>query len=98
MTPSEKANRQYWADKRSGRSGPATKVSVTHFVAEANKRLHEESSHQAGTRFIVIRRSTDDVEGSPTWEGPETMRSLVQRIVQELTGRYEVSVPFRIDR
>ena len=37
-------------------------------------------------------------DAEPSWEGPETMRPLIQRILKDMTTRFEPPVPFRIDR
>lgn len=104
MSPSEMANRQYWVGRRTDQPKAAIKISVAEFVAEANTRLQASVDFRPGTRFIASPHATHGiegshgVEGSPTWEGPDAMRSLIHRIVQEMTARYEIPVPFRIDK
>ena len=97
MTPSDQANRQFWAARRANAPRPPDKLSVADFVAEANKLLSADKAWDGFTRFIIFG---SPVGGSPaaTWEGPETMRPLVQRVYQELARRFELPVPFRIDR
>ena len=98
MTPSEKANRQYWATRRDQQPKPVIKLAVGDFVAEANRRLAAAKGCVPGTRFLVSPPSAQAPHGSPGWEGPASMRSLIHRIVQDLTTRYEVEVPFRMER
>ena len=97
MTPSDKANRQFWAARREERPKPPVPLSVDDFVDEANKRLCADRAWVPGTRFVVAAPRAPGV-GEPSWEGPEAMRPLIQRIVQDMTTRYESPVPFRIDR
>ena len=97
MTPSDKANRQFWAARRANAPRAPLKISIGDFIAEANRQLCADTAYVAGTRFIV-----EDAPGggasTPTWEGPESMRPVIQRIVQRLVTRFELPVPFRIDR
>ena len=98
MTPSDKANREFWASRRAGQLKAAEKLSVPDFVTEANRQL---GKHKAlpNTRFVVVERRSAGSEVSwPSWEGPDAMRPIVQRIVQELTTKFRLPVPFQIDR
>ena len=97
MTPSDKANRQFWAARREERPKPPVPLSVDDYIEEANRRLFADRAWVPGTRFIAIRPEPEGVE-EPSWEGPASMRPLIQRIVQSMTTRYELPVPFRIDR
>ena len=97
MTPSDKANRQFWANRREERPKPPVRLSVSEFVSEANRRLCADRAWAPGTRFVVCPTSSG-ADGEPSWEGPETMRPLIQRIVKDMTTRFELPVPFRIDR
>ena len=97
MTPSDKANRQFWASRREERPKPPVRLSVGDFVSEANRQLCADRAWVPGTRFIVAA-ATGGGEGEPSWEGPESMRPLIQRIVKDMTTRFELPVPFRIDR
>jgi hypothetical protein len=97
MTPSDKANRQFWANRREERPKPPVRLSVGDFVSEANRRLRADRAWIPGTRFVVC--TTDgNTDGEPSWEGPEEMRPLIQRIVKDMTTRFELPVPFRIER
>jgi|KBSMisStaDraftv2_1062788.scaffolds.fasta_scaffold1465972_2 hypothetical protein len=98
MTPSDKANRQFWVSRRQDAPKPPAKLSVTDFVTKANRQLCADKSYVAGTRFIVIPAPGSGDQELPSWEGPETMRPLIQRIFQDMTARFELPVPFRIDR
>ena len=97
MTPSDRANRQFWAARRASAPRAPLKLSVADFIAEANDQLCADKSYVAGTRFIA-EDSPDGRAPIPTWEGPEAMRPVIQRIFQKLVTRYELPVPFRIDR
>ncbi len=72
-------------------------ISVPEFVAELNRRLRADACYREGTRFIVA--SADDTwPGGSTWEGPESMKPLVYRIVQGAVAEFEVELPFFSDR
>jgi len=96
MTPSDKANRQFWTLRRHERPSPPIRLSVSEFVMEANRRLCADKANIEGTRFIVIQRA--GCQDLPSWEGPEAMRPLIQRIFQNMTTRFQLPVAFRIDR
>ena len=97
MTPSDRANRQFWAARRANAPRAPLKLSVADFIAEANKQLCADKSYVSGTRFVVAEAAGGGPP-IPTWEGPETMRPVIQRIFQKLVTRFELPVPFRIDR
>ena len=67
------------------------------FVAELNRRLHEDSAWREGTRFVVAIGDDGAVVGT-TWEGPDTMKPVVARIVKSVIGEYEAGQPFLFDR
>lgn len=72
-------------------------VSTAEFVAELNRRLRADACYREGTRFIVA--SSDDARpGCSTWEGPESMKPVVVRIVQQAVGEYDLELPFFADR
>ncbi|MEO6362474.1 MAG: hypothetical protein ABIO71_04535 [Caldimonas sp.] len=75
----------------------AVPVSVQEFVDEANRRLRADACFREGTRFVVAP-AEDDPPGGSTWEGPEAMKPVVFRIVQELSSEFAVELPFRSDR
>ena len=62
MTPSDKANRQFWVSRRQDAPKPPGKLSVTDFVTEANRQLCADKAYVAGTRFIVIPAPAAAVE------------------------------------
>jgi hypothetical protein len=95
MSPSEKANREFWVGRRAEQPKAVVKLSAAEFVSEANRRLHASKSYRPGTRFIVP--GAIERVASPTWEGPPDMRPLIQRIVQDMTSKFDMDVPFRID-
>ena len=67
------------------------------FVDELNRRLHEDSAWREDTRFVVAIGDDGRVVGT-TWEGPETMKPVVARIVKSVIGEYEAGQPFLFDR
>ena len=62
------------------------------YVEELNRRLQADSAWSEDTRFILGPR------GEPTWDGPETMKPVVARIVKSMVGEYETEQPFLFDR
>ena len=66
------------------------------FVDELNRRLRADPAWRDDTRFVVAREggSTD----APTWEGPESMKPVVARIVKSVIGEFEADQPFLFDR
>jgi len=55
MTPSDKANRQFWASRRQESPTPPIKLSVSEFVIEANRQLCTAKADIEGTRFVVVQ-------------------------------------------
>lgn len=98
MTPSDKANRQFWAERRASSPRPPRKLSVPDFVDEANRQLRADPAYVAGARFVAADPPAGNGPQIATWDGPERMRPLIQRIYRELATRFELPVPFRIDR
>jgi len=96
MSPSDQANRQYWVSRREEAPQPPTRISVADFVLEANRQLAVDKAFLPGTRFVVMARPGAGEQ--PSWEGPDSMRPLIQRIFQAMTSRFALDVPFRIDR
>lgn len=73
-------------------------VSAEDYVAELNRRLEADRSYRPGTRFVVASPGVDAQRAGPTWEGPDAMKPVVQRIVQSMVGEYLVEPPFFSDR
>ena len=67
------------------------------FVAELNRRLHEDSAWREGTRFVVAVGADGAVIGT-TWDGPEAMKPVIARIVKSVIGEFEAERPFLFDR
>jgi hypothetical protein len=67
------------------------------FVAELNRRLLADPCRHEGTRFIVAADPDGGVAGS-TWEGPESMKPVIARIVKSTLGEFAVEQPFLFDR
>jgi hypothetical protein len=72
-------------------------VDAVAFVAELNRRLRADPAWREGTRFIVAADAEGSAAGS-TWEGPESMKPVVARIVQSTIGEFAIEQPFLIDR
>jgi hypothetical protein len=90
------ASGEHW--KRLLRAPPkAVPISVDEFVDELNRRLFADSCYQEDTRFVVMA-SDDGRPGGTTWEGPESMKPVVSRIVKTAVVEYDVGVPFYADR
>lgn len=69
------------------------------FVDELNRRLRADPSWREDTRFVVA--GGDGSAGNadaPTWEGPESMKPVVARIVKSVIGEFEAERPFLFDR
>ena len=66
------------------------------FVDELNRRLRADPAWRDDTRFVVARG--DGEADAPTWEGPESMKPVVARIVKSVIGEFEAERPFLFDR
>ena len=64
------------------------------FVDELNRRLRADPAWREDTRFVVA----SDEGHTPTWEGPESMKPVVARIVKSVVGEFEAERPFLFDR
>lgn len=79
--------------------GPAkaVPVSIDEFVDELNRRLFADSCYQDDTRFVVVAGENGQPGGS-SWEGPESMKPVVSRIVKSAVTEFDVGLPFFADR
>jgi len=66
------------------------------FVDELNRRLRANPGWRDDTRFVVA--AGDGSGAAPTWEGPESMKPVVARIVKSVIGEFEAERPFLFDR
>ena len=66
------------------------------FVDELNRRLRADPGWRDDTRFVVA--GGDGSSDAPTWEGPESMKPVIARIVKSVIGEYETDQPFDFDR
>jgi hypothetical protein len=90
------ASGEHW--KRLLRAPPqAVPVSVAAFVDEMNRRLCADPCYRDDTRFVVAVAEDGHPDGS-TWEGPESMKPVVSRIVKGAIGEFDVGLPFFADR
>lgn len=90
------ASGEHW--KRLLRAPPkALPVSVDEFVHELNRRLSADPFYQDDTRFVAVPAARG-LPGGTTWEGPESMKPVVSRIVQAAVVEYDVGLPFYADR
>lgn len=67
------------------------------FVAELNRRLRADGSSREDTRFVLAHDAAGSVIGT-TWEGPETMKPVIARIVKSAIGEFDAGQPFLFDR
>ena len=65
-------------------------------VDELNRRLRADPAWRDDTRFVVA--SSEGSDDAPTWEGPESMKPVVARIVKSVIGEFEAERPFLFDR
>ena len=90
------ASGEHW--KRLLRAPPkAVPVSVDEFVDELNRRLVADSCYREDTRFVPLP-GEGGRPGGTTWEGPESMKPVVSRIVKAAVVEYDVGLPFYADR
>ena len=66
------------------------------FVDELNRRLRADPAWREDTRFVVA--TGGDGVAASTWEGPDSMKPVVARIVKSLVGEFEAEQPFLFDR
>ena len=66
------------------------------FVDELNRRLRADPGWRDDTRFVVA--TGGDGVAASTWEGPDSMKPVVARIVKSLVGEFEAEQPFLFDR
>ena len=65
------------------------------FVDELNRRFRADPAWREDTRLVVVARRRRD---TPTWEGPDSMKPVVARIVKDVIGQFEAAQPFLFDR
>ena len=66
------------------------------FVDELNRRLRADPAWRDDTRFVVASGEGDGA--APTWEGPDSMKPVVARIVKDVIGQFAAAQPFLFDR
>jgi hypothetical protein len=93
---SSSASSDHW--KRLLRRPPREPVALDAqaFVAELNRRLRADPAWREDTRFVVA--TGGDGVAASTWEGPDSMKPVVARIVKSLVGEFEAEQPFLFDR
>jgi hypothetical protein len=93
---SSSASSDHW--KRLLRRPPREPVALDAqaFVDELNRRLRADAAWRDDTRFIVA--TSDGGVAASTWEGPESMKPVVARIVKSVIGEFETEQPFLFDR
>ncbi len=93
---SSSASSDHW--KRLLRRPPPEPVALDTqaFVAELNRRLRIDAGWRDDTCFVV--NPGDGGVPGPTWEGPETMKPVIARIVKSVIGEFESEHPFLFDR
>ncbi|HSC63570.1 MAG TPA: hypothetical protein VLD35_08055 [Caldimonas sp.] len=90
---SSSASSDHW--KRLLRRPPREPVALDAqaFVDELNRRLRADPASRDDTRFVVAGSGA-----APTWEGPDSMKPVVARIVKSVIGEFETERPFLFDR
>ena len=94
---SSSASSDHW--KRLLRRPPREPVALDAqaFVDELNRRLRADPV--LARRHALRRRPSGDGGGdAPTWEGPESMKPVIARIVKSVIGEFEAEQPFLFDR
>jgi hypothetical protein len=93
---SSSASSDHW--KRLLRRPPRQPVALDAqaFDDELNRRLRADPAWRADTCFVVT--SSAGSADVPTWEGPESMKPVVARIVKSVIGEFEAEQPFLFDR
>ena len=93
---SSSASSDHW--KRLLRRPPREPVALDAqaFVDELNRRLRADASWRDDTRFVVA--GGDGSATAPTWEGPDSMKPVIARIVKSVIGEFETERPFLFDR
>ena len=61
---------------------------------ELNRRLRADPAWREDTRFVVAHDEGD----TPTWEGPDSMKPVVARIVKDVIGQFAAAQAFLFDR
>jgi hypothetical protein len=93
---SSTASSDHW--KRLLRRPPRQPVALDAqaFVDELNRRLRADPAWREDTRFVVATGA--EGAAASTWEGPDSMKPVVARIVKSLIGEFETEQPFLFDR
>lgn len=73
------------------------RLDASAFVAELNRRLLADPGWREGTCFVVAADPDGGAAGS-TWEGPESMKPVIARIVKSTLGEFAIEQPFLFDR
>ena len=69
------------------------------FVDELNRRLSADAGARGDTRFVVVAPEGGRGDlAAPSWEGPESMKPVIARIVKSMIGEFEAEQPFLFDR
>jgi hypothetical protein len=91
------ASSDHW--KRLLRRAPREPVALDPgaFIDELNRRLRADPSAPEDTQFVLAHDAAGGVIGT-TWEGPETMKPVIARIVKSMVGEFETGQPFLFDR
>jgi hypothetical protein len=93
---SSSASSDHWKRLLRRPPGELVALDTQGFVDELNRRLRDDAAWRDDTRFVVA--SGDGRVDAPTWEGPESMKPVVARIVKSVIGEFEAERPFIFDR
>jgi hypothetical protein len=95
--PGSSASSDHWKRLLRRPARASVPIDAVAFVAELNRRLRADPAWREDTRFVVAADADGRIAGS-TWEGPESMKAVVARVVKSAVGEYEIEQPFLFDR
>jgi hypothetical protein len=96
---SSSASSDHWKRLLRRPPRPPQAVDAQGFVDELNRRLRADPACRDDTRFVVVaKEGGPGGVAAPTWEGPESMKPVIARIVKSVVGEFEVEQPFLFDR
>ncbi|HEX7437612.1 MAG TPA: hypothetical protein VF308_12955 [Caldimonas sp.] len=93
---SSSASNDHWKRLLRRPSPQPVTLDAQALVDELNRRLRADPAWRDDTRFVVA--SGDGSVAAPTWQGPDSMKPVVARIVKSVIGEFEAEQPFLFDR
>ena len=96
---SSSASSDHWKRLLRRPPRPPQAVDAQGFVDELNRRLRADPACRDDTRFVVVAREGGaGGVAAPSWEGPDSMKPVIARIVKSVVGEFEAEQPFLFDR